>query len=374
MTTDPHSRAYLVLLEERSRRIARNLRLPDGKAEKAPECLRCHATPGVPSTGNGHCQVSEGVSCESCHGRAERWLSEHYLPGWRQKSDDEIKALGMLPTKDLLARARMCVSCHVGHGDAEVNHDLIAAGHPRLRFEYGAFLAVLPKHWSEREEKARYPDFEARAWVVGQAVSAEAALELLAERADRKKGKVWPEFAEYDCFACHHDLSEPSRRPQRAGSIDSSPLIPNEWYTVMLPRALALLRADKEEASEADLAVIRKEMRRPLPDQERVATEARKAAARLSRMLGPLASGNYAEPALLRQSFTALLDDQSSAGWDAHAQRYLALAALHHGLSDLAPQSLDLRWKPALKAMVKQVKFPAGFDSPHGKEPASVSE
>jgi hypothetical protein len=64
----------------------------------------------------------------------------------------------------------------------------------------------------------KYSDFEARAWLLGQVVSAKAALDLLKYRADPEHGKPWPEFAEYGCFACHHNLQDQAgRRKPNAG-------------------------------------------------------------------------------------------------------------------------------------------------------------
>src|SRR5262249_53689511 len=143
----------------------------------------------------------------SCHGPAEKWLTTHYLREWQQKKPEEKEALGLRPTKDLVVRAQVCVTCHVGGSGSEVNHDLIAAGHPRLRFEYGAYLANLPKHWDEKKDRKGRPDFDAQVWAVGQVVSMQASLQLLEHRAAAPKAP-WPEFAEYDCFACHHDLAD----------------------------------------------------------------------------------------------------------------------------------------------------------------------
>src|SRR5262249_35051891 len=150
----------------------------------------------------------DGIGCESCHGTAQQWLGVHYARDWRNKSDDEKRTLGFQPLKGLGERAHLCVSCHVGDVNKEVNHDLIAAGHPRLNFEFGAFQAIMPKHWPDEGTHGQ-PDFEARAWAVGQVVSAQAALALLKHRASTTRSP-WPEFAEYECFACHHDLREPS--------------------------------------------------------------------------------------------------------------------------------------------------------------------
>ena len=46
--------------------------------------------------------------------------------------------------------------------------DLIAAGHPRLNFEFSSALAKYPAHWRVDGEQARYPDLGWRAWQVGQ--------------------------------------------------------------------------------------------------------------------------------------------------------------------------------------------------------------
>ena len=104
---------------------------------------------------------------------------------------------------DLRTRARVCTDCHVGGDRAQVNHDLIAAGHPALLFENSSFLdRYRPyQHWSEVEDRRRHPALEAEEWAVGQAVSAEAGMKLLAIRAKVTTPPnlhPWPEFAEYD--------------------------------------------------------------------------------------------------------------------------------------------------------------------------------
>ncbi len=41
----------------------------------------------------------------------------------------------------------------------EVDHDLIAAGHPALRFEFATYFANLPPHWDvARDKKANSSD------------------------------------------------------------------------------------------------------------------------------------------------------------------------------------------------------------------------
>src|SRR5262245_54719792 len=209
---DPHARAYDSLLEEPSLAIAKRLGIPAAHQETL--CLKCHALPEYqPGAMTPRFRVEDGVGCESCHGPAQRWVNEHYRQSWRAKPTAEKTALGMRDTKSLAARAQACVRCHVGSPGMDVNHDLIAAGHPPLRFEFAAFHANQPRHWDHAKDRSM-PDFEARAWSVGQVVSAEAACHLLAERAGNAH-RHWPEFGESDCAACHHKLSATSRRQER---------------------------------------------------------------------------------------------------------------------------------------------------------------
>jgi hypothetical protein len=83
-----------------------------------------------------------------------------------------------------------------------VDHELIAAGHPDLYFEQASFEAVMPRHWKAPEKD---PWIEVRTMVTGQAVQLRENM----RRISRNAGKFWPEYAELDCFACHHSLTAP---------------------------------------------------------------------------------------------------------------------------------------------------------------------
>src|SRR5262249_48335933 len=128
----------------------------------------------------------------------------------------------------------------------DVNHDLIAAGHPRLNFEFAAFQANMPKHWEPTADEKK-PEYEFKSWAVGQAASAKAALDLLAYRAGHES-QPWPEFTEYGCFACHHDLG--ASKDKDKGYVDwrqtpehykgrrPGALPWGTWYFALLPAAL----------------------------------------------------------------------------------------------------------------------------------------
>ncbi len=205
---DPHSRAYSVLFNDVSRNIARNLQFVAKSDKIIPAhqnalCLKCHAldidaVPLVPAdavsfkseTGPGHAGlVLSGVGCENCHGGAGDWLTTHYQPSFLALTTKESGAAGLYPTKDLSFRVAVCARCHVGGSDREVNHDLIAAGHPRLAFEYTSFQRHpnYQPHWKER---AFGKDFEARAWVIGQGGFRAKCRRRAAAHAGRTRGEA----------------------------------------------------------------------------------------------------------------------------------------------------------------------------------------
>ncbi len=210
-SSDPHRRAYGVLYNGDSIRISKNL----GRSMPAHEdasCLKCHSLNEEKHyTGEklDDRSLSDGVSCDSCHGPSAKWNSLHYQSWWKGLSDREkYDEYGFVPTKDPVARILNCAQCHVGGKDREVNHDLIAAGHPRLSFEYTRYHfseKYEKKHWTE---KVPNPEFEVRTWLVGQVASLRAATDLLAARAERAESNAapWPEFAESSCYACHQNL------------------------------------------------------------------------------------------------------------------------------------------------------------------------
>ncbi len=332
--------------------------------EKATLCLSCHVSPdasrkpGVPPLFR-----ADGVSCESCHGPADSWLTRHYQPSWKGLSPAEKMATGFRLTRDLLVRARLCAGCHVGAPGMEVNHDLLAAGHPRLNFEFGSYQAIYPKHWSDRDDRARYADFEARSWALGQVVSAQAALNLLAYHAGNED-RPWPEFAENNCYSCHHELrAKPWRKPEPGQKLGTLSL--NDWYYAELPSILAF--SERPAAALPELATLRRVMARRVPPRGEAADLATRASARLAGWLRQTAHEPPLGPAQLKpwllERFSALEKDQAE-DWDRQTQDYLAVAALHHALKDLDPKFQD----PALLAVLcqrrKELAFPAGSSSP----------
>jgi len=155
---DFHSRAYAILVDARSARMAETLPR-SSPAPKNERCTVCHSPfLSVPQSRLMlGAQPDEGVSCESCHGAAGPWLRGHMRKDWTYAT--RVGA-GMHDLRNLYVRANSCVACH-----QNLDRELLAAGHPELIFELDGQSVAEPKHWQD------VPGSGPRAWLVGQAVA-----------------------------------------------------------------------------------------------------------------------------------------------------------------------------------------------------------
>lgn len=155
---DFHSRSYATLTTARSARIADSLKINDPAHNV--RCTVCHAPfLSVPAKELSKAiDPTLGVSCETCHGRAENWLRSHTRPDFTHQ--DRIHA-GMRDLENLYVRANSCVACH-----QNVDADILQAGHPELIFELDGQSVTEPKHWDEKSDWSG-----PRTWLAGQAVA-----------------------------------------------------------------------------------------------------------------------------------------------------------------------------------------------------------
>ncbi len=407
ISSDPHSRAFEVLFNERSDRIARNLAGSAAVYPRASEdarCLACHTTPRPYSERDATAWLNtDGVGCESCHGASERYLGAHTTGEWKEKNRGEKEASGLWNTKDLTRRARICTGCHVGEHSSDgpavrdVNHDLIAAGHPRLSFELSAFLDNMPSHWREKDENAdsrdpsrRAADFPARAWAIGRATTIEAALALLEKRVPEARGlpealveqgsaagkrtAPWPEFSEYGCFSCHHELRDQAWR--RGRQADGGAVGAPRWGTWILPASEDLLASlvvdpDQSRAAHESLKRVTVAMENAGPREE-IRAAAHDATRSLKKCLAAVAARPFDVGTIER--LIDRIDDPRAweriTSWDEAAQRYLALVPLYQSWVALAPDRGPKQQvlRKHLGELLERLRFPTGFDSPRGFE------
>ncbi len=287
LSKDPHVGAGTVLLKDLSKRIAIALE-PQATDPEVFErvlierCASCHAPSLAPVSGQPafvpqvardasdmlavHAvlrrKLAGGVSCEACHGPASEWLSSHTLASWSQKGSERFTPqYGMKDTETLAARTQNCAGCHIGSRTQDglvrdMNHDMIAAGHPALHFDMWQAQQHLPAHWDTAQERlaAVTPQTapavyaELRRHVLG------AAKRLSEERIAYSKSSLQtqdfvPELSEFDCAACHHVLAVNSPRSLR-GSTGQTLWHP--WYTAgqlapELRRSLHMNASDFED-------------------------------------------------------------------------------------------------------------------------------
>jgi hypothetical protein len=312
-----------------------------------------------------HAAAVSGIGCETCHGGARKWLTLHYQSGVTR---DELLHLGMVDTKDLQLRARLCASCHVGSTDQDMNHDMIAAGHPPLRFEQASYEALLGrKHWDDTPARLADPNYEVQLWAAGRVAAAAAALELLEARSqgtghrwgqgaggDReqeagdRRDKPWPEFAESNCLACHQPLRRnlaetapqftaekqlrgPAWQTWNTSFVEAA-LVPRSTAATELPllggpwsNAIQKLRSTLEQSAE--------------PDRQEVARMASQAK---TAFVGQAANDVSALTASSVLEKIGELD--RGATWDELCQYLAALAAVRRALADqgkLSPIATD---------------------------------
>lgn len=209
---DEHSKAYSHLRSDLGLHIAEWMGLPlePGQEETWEKCIRCHmvnapAERRLPAFN----PATEGIGCEACHGPAENYLVPH-----KSQTYAENLKVGLADLKDLRTRARRCLDCHAG-----LDHEIAAAGHPDLNYEFFHFSFWQPPHWNYEEASPL------KFWAIGQVAAFERTIELLIE--DSKLYRPIPEFEEKSCYNCHHKLDQDRWRQTEAHASVVLPLVGN---------------------------------------------------------------------------------------------------------------------------------------------------
>ena len=222
LAVDPHRQAFEVLKNEKSQRITAALRkgssVPIPDAPRDSRCLACHTNPSLAHDSLPFAAKtlrSDGINCEACHGNAGQWKVEHTT--WTTLTRErELVSSQFRDLNSLTVRAETCAGCHVGApaGNGlparDMNHDMIAAGHPVLPDDLAALMARLPKHWLERDRtKSDQPERKLdEEWkIIAGRTKSSAGVELSKDRKTRNDGRTpWPELSETKCTDCHRKI------------------------------------------------------------------------------------------------------------------------------------------------------------------------
>jgi hypothetical protein len=351
LNNDRHATAWNVLFNATSARIAKNMRLKR-PAHEEPLCLDCHTSNIPANLIEGAIDREDGIQCEICHGPASGWRAEHAEEGW---THEQSVARGMIDLRSLNARGSLCVQCHVGSGKKEVDHELIASGHPILAFELDNYTESMPPHWTPNRET-----HGVRAWAVGQVVKFRQSLENLSRHA---RGDEWPEFSDMSCYNCHHDLKRGLARqergwPDRAGLPSWSP---QHWAMLRL----LIGRVSTQSRDELDPLV--RQLARGVSrmnDPEGVAANADRAR-RIVESLVPRVDAMRWNDGDIRSLMTAIASDRDFIlNADVHAaeQSALALQSLNSALTRREPQRLRNATTKAIDALFDELKVRDDYD------------
>jgi hypothetical protein len=388
---DKHATAFDALLSDRAKTMAQNLAPTNDDrkaidADKDARCLACHTTPESAAGASPEMRdlQKQGIGCETCHGPArkggEGWLDAHTTEKWKHHDPAEKLKLGMRPLSDSLAQAQVCVGCHVGAPAKEglpardLNHDLMAAGHPRLIFELSSYQANMPPHWSNDKYKGDQGR-GAKLWAVARFEAARAALELLESRAEDFK-KPWPEFAECDCFACHANLRPENRDwrqnrtryrdwRDRPGFGDFKPRLPgtppyNVWFSTGLPELAKVVSGPPHLP--AQFARLNEQMSRPLPDRETVGSKAadtRKSLITLADAVNKARFDATTVRSLMKDLIAANEKRLDALSWDEATQLVYGLAVLSNASGTKRREVTE-----QFARVYGELVFPPGFESP----------
>jgi hypothetical protein len=360
---DKHARAYNALTGAIGERMAGILGV--GKAEAAPKCLACHALNPPAELRSRTFDMSEGVSCESCHGPASGWLGPHTERNWTHA---QSVAAGMVDTRDIVKRTQKCLSCHLGGEEKFVDHEMIAAGHPDLFFELASFSAAMPRHWKVPGEPGEAPGsdpwYDVRELATGEAVELR---ESMARLAGRTHGKNWPEFSEMQCYACHHSLTpaEQSWRQARGypGRRPGDPPWNASRYAVFrdVVGELAGAQAHPLDDQVTEVTTLMSTLN---PDRDAVAAAAASVSRTTDAVVASVQGAAY-DPAVTLRLLRKITGDAeliSGQGEQSAAQAAMAIQSLFVAYDRDAKLADSAEIRAAIAGLFQQLQAPSSYD------------
>ncbi len=317
--TDRHAKSFATLQSEASRKITAKLKLGDPTSAKV--CLDCHTDNPPEATRGEKFMLTDGVGCEACHGGAENWIATHTDP---KLTHEQQLANGLYPTANPVARARLCMSCHVGTPDRMITHAIMGAGHPRLSFELDTFTWLNPHYEIDADYEERKGKFNgARDWAIGQGI---AAINLLDILVDEHKGwtGIFPELVLFDCHACHRLMSGKQWSSRPGTGLGPGVVRLNDSNLIMFRHVLSVV--DSGAATEIGNAT-RALHQATLVDRQRTFSAARSLKQRIESQLERVAAYEFGPDTLGRVLASLLRDAERGEFRDFAAAEQAALAA-----------------------------------------------
>jgi hypothetical protein len=339
-------------------RIAKLLGLPS--AATAPRCLACHSLNPDAADRAKMFDTSDGVSCENCHGPASNWLGPHTTKDWTHQQSVDA---GMQDLRDLTRRTEQCLTCHLGTADKKVDHELIAAGHPDLYFELASFSSVMPRHWQKKKEEDAWQ--EVRELAAGQASQLKQHLARVERNA---KTGVWPEYAELDCFACHHSLTAAKDSWQQERGYENRKPGNPPWnlsrFVVLRQIALEFDAAGAQQL-QTSINNLYSLVSTIGNDRNQVAAQAAQVQTLAAQLESKVRAGSY-DAALVRRLMKSISGDGeyiARQGERAAEQAAMAIDSLFVTYSANAAVTNAAQVRDAIQALFREVQSPSAYNA-----------
>ncbi len=352
-----HSRAYDVLLSPWGERIARNLGID--AAHEADMCLDCHADNIPAEQRSPRFQLSDGVGCEACHGGAQNWLALHRVgPG----HDKNIEA-GLYPTEQPIARAELCLNCHLGSSakNQMITHRIMGAGHPRLKFELDLYTQMQRHHVIDADYHARKTVASgAKIWAVGQAYAFKRTMTLLADAKTGMDG-AFPELVFFDCHACHQTINDSEKdlswRPHPLRALGPGKPVLQDAHVLMVLAAMKTVNADFAERVEREILILHTAAQ---AGQEELRRAAQKLAGTADESAAMLTAFNFSEEKSVKAILEEITSKQSAAHYTNYAAAEQAVFAVQRLTAALGSPSAKLT--TAIEDAGKAARGPYDYD------------
>jgi Cytochrome c554 and c-prime len=360
---DKHPHAYEALKSKVAVRMAKALGLPD--AVSASRCLACHAVSAPKEQRSPNfTDIGDGVSCELCHGPASNWLGSHMSGDWKKLSAQQKAATGYVDLHEPTQRAEQCLTCHLGTQDRNVDHELIAAGHPDLYFELASFQQAMPAHWKEKNLD-KDPWFEVRTFAAAQGMQLSKQLDRVARNATTG---IWPEYADLDCFACHHSLTNAENSwQQERGYAGHRPGNP-PWQLsrfVVLKQVLNEVDASSAKSLETSVNQMSASVTALNNNKTAIAAQAKSLADTVAKIAKMLESANYdqARASRILKGIAGDADYISRQGERAAEQATMAINATYNAVSAQSRPANDAQIRAGIKGLFAQLDNPSAYNA-----------
>jgi len=221
---------------------------------------------------------------------------------------------------------------------------------------------VMPRHWKEPARPWR----GVQTWSVGQAVQLREGLKRVAWRA---RGNVWPEYAELECFACHHSLTpaneswrqEVGYEGRRAGD----PPFNASRFMVFQHMAAKVNPAAAQQLDQ-EVRKLHTLMSRLTADRDEIARTADRAAGIADGLVQSVANQEFNRDLTLGvlRAIAGDADDLSKAGERTAEQAAMAVDSLFLAYAESAKPANQAQVRAAIDGLFKELERPSAYHGP----------